>query len=133
MRSFVDQAGPLEHRDVLLDRREAHRVMAGQLDDALLGVDAPADDVAPCVIRQGAEHAVEVGRAICTDTTIRLYHRSVKSPKRTIDAHSSRGFDENDIPGHIRRSWTCLSATAWRPYNASSAPTRTKDFSLSRR
>jgi len=29
-----DQAGPLEHRDVLLDRPEAHRVMAGQLDDA---------------------------------------------------------------------------------------------------
>src|SRR5207253_6818115 len=30
---FRDQACALENRDVLLDRREAHRVMAGQLED----------------------------------------------------------------------------------------------------
>ena len=30
-----DQAGPLEHRDVLLHGREAHRVVVGQLGDAL--------------------------------------------------------------------------------------------------
>src|ERR687885_1514138 len=55
-----DQAGPFEDRDVLLDRREAHRVMAGQLDDALLGADRAANDVAPRVIGERAEHAVEV-------------------------------------------------------------------------
>ena len=56
-----DQPGPLEDRDVLLHRREAHRVVAGQLCDALLAVDRAAHDVAPGVVRQGAEHAVEVG------------------------------------------------------------------------
>ena len=56
-----DQAGPLEDRDVLLHGREAHRVVAGQLGDALLAVDRPADDVAPRGVGQGAEHAVEVG------------------------------------------------------------------------
>ena len=29
------EAGPLEHRDVLLDRGEAHRVVPGELRDAL--------------------------------------------------------------------------------------------------
>jgi hypothetical protein len=36
--------------------------MAGQLEDALLGADRAADDVAACVIREGGEHAVEVRR-----------------------------------------------------------------------
>src|SRR3989442_14636472 len=57
-----DQACALENRDVLLDRREAHRVMAGQLEDALLGADRAADDVAARVIREGGEHAVEFWR-----------------------------------------------------------------------
>ena len=30
-----DQAGPFQDRDVLLHRREAHRVVPGQLGDAL--------------------------------------------------------------------------------------------------
>ena len=55
-----DQAGPLEDRDVLLHGREAHRVVAGQLGDALLAVDRPADDVAPGGVGQRAEDAVEV-------------------------------------------------------------------------
>src|SRR5712671_4149228 len=55
-----DQACALENCDVLLDRREAHRVMAGQLEDALLGADRAADDVAACAIPEGGEHAVEV-------------------------------------------------------------------------
>src|SRR5438270_5523402 len=78
-----DQAGALEDGDVLLDRREAHRVVAGQLDDALLGADRAADDVAPRVIRERAEHAVEVyegGRRndwhLCT--TLWLYQSCVK-------------------------------------------------------
>src|SRR5207302_2842590 len=70
-----DQAGPLENCDMLLDRREAHRVVAGQLEDALLSVDRPADDVAPRVIRQGAEHAVEVGRS-----DLHRYNHTVVSP-----------------------------------------------------
>src|SRR5919198_6704499 len=36
--------------------------LSPQLDDALLGADRPADEVAPCVIGQSAEHAVEVRR-----------------------------------------------------------------------
>src|SRR5919204_2928347 len=55
-----EQAGAFEDGDVLLNRREAHRVVAGQLDDALLGADRAADDVAPRVIGERAEHAVEV-------------------------------------------------------------------------
>ena len=45
---------------MLLNRCEAHRVVAGQLDDAPLGADRAADDVAPRVIGERAEHAVEV-------------------------------------------------------------------------
>src|SRR3954453_21799716 len=55
-----DQAGALEDGDVLLDRREAHGGVVGQLDDALLGADRAAGDVAPRVIGERAEHAVEV-------------------------------------------------------------------------
>jgi hypothetical protein len=36
--------------------------MAGQLEDALLGADRAADDIAACVIREGGEHGVEVRR-----------------------------------------------------------------------
>jgi hypothetical protein len=36
--------------------------MAGQLEDALLGADRAANDIAPCVIREGGEHGVEVRR-----------------------------------------------------------------------
>src|SRR5437588_6193770 len=57
-----DQASALENRDMLLDCREAHRVMAGQLDDPLLAADGTSDDIASCVIREGCEDAVEVQR-----------------------------------------------------------------------
>ena len=43
-------------------RGEAHGVVAGQLDHALLGADGAADDVAARVIGQSAEQAIEVGR-----------------------------------------------------------------------
>jgi hypothetical protein len=36
--------------------------VAGELEDALLGADRTADDVAARVIREGGEHAVEVWR-----------------------------------------------------------------------
>ena len=39
---LADEAGPLEDGDVLLDRREAHRVVGGQLGHALLPVDRAA-------------------------------------------------------------------------------------------
>src|SRR5438445_13096808 len=55
-----DQAGPFQDGDVLLNRCEAHRVMAGELHNALVGADRAADDVAPRVIGERAEHAVEV-------------------------------------------------------------------------
>ena len=58
---LADKAGPFEDRDVLLHSCEAHRVMACQLGDALLGVDRTADDVAAGVVRQCAEHAIEIG------------------------------------------------------------------------
>ena len=61
MRSFVTRPGPLEDRDVLLHRREAHGVVPGKLGHALPAIDRPADDVAPGGVREGAEHAVEVG------------------------------------------------------------------------
>src|SRR5262249_22935797 len=57
---FGNQAGPLENGDVLLDGREAHRVVAGELDDALVGGDRAAHDVAASVVRKSAEHAIEV-------------------------------------------------------------------------
>jgi len=37
--------------------------MAGQLEDALLGADRAADDVAACVIPEGGEHAIGVRRS----------------------------------------------------------------------
>ena len=46
---------------MLLHCREAHRVVAGQLGHALPAVDRASNDVAPRVIRESAEHAVEVG------------------------------------------------------------------------
>ena len=55
-----DQAGPLEHGDVLLHGREAHRVVPGQLGDALVAVERAQDDVAPGGIRQGGEDVVGV-------------------------------------------------------------------------
>ena len=51
--------------------------MAGQLDDALVGVDRASDDVAPRVIRQGAEQAVEVGRS-----DLYIYNHTVVSARR---------------------------------------------------
>ena len=57
---LADQSRSLEDGDVLLDRREAHRVVAGELEDALLGADRTADDVAARVIREGGKEAVEV-------------------------------------------------------------------------
>ena len=47
---------------MLLDRRETHRVVLGQLGHALVRVDRTADDVAPRGVGERAEHAVEVGR-----------------------------------------------------------------------
>jgi hypothetical protein len=47
---------------VLLDRGKANGVVAGQLEDALLGADCPADDVAARVIGEGGEYSVEVWR-----------------------------------------------------------------------
>src|SRR5207247_11468934 len=81
-----DQACALENRDVLLDRREAHLVMAGQLEDALLGADRPADDVAACVIPEGGEHAVEVQRR-----DLHAYHRTVVSAGRQPSSPPARG------------------------------------------
>jgi hypothetical protein len=45
---------------VLLHRRETHRVVRGQLGDALLPVDRAAHDVPPGGVTQCAEDAVVV-------------------------------------------------------------------------
>ena len=55
-----DQAGPLEHRDVLLHGGEAHGVVPGQLGDALAAAERAQDDVAPGGVRQGGEDLVGV-------------------------------------------------------------------------
>jgi len=52
---FGNQPSPLEDGDVLLDGGEAHRVVAGKLDDARVGSDRAAHDVAASVIGQRAE------------------------------------------------------------------------------
>ena len=62
MRCLVTKPARSRMCDVFLHCREAHRVVAGQLGDALLAVDRAAHDVAAGVVRQRAEHAVEVWR-----------------------------------------------------------------------
>src|SRR5437868_2284841 len=69
-----DQPSPLEDGDVLLDGGEAHWVVAGQLDDALVGADRAADDVAPRLIGERAEHAIKHGRR-----DVHIYNRMVVS------------------------------------------------------
>jgi hypothetical protein len=57
---FGDQAGSLEHRYMFLYRREAHRVVSGQLGDPLVSIDGSADDVASGGVCQSAEHFIKV-------------------------------------------------------------------------
>ena len=68
-----DEAGPLEDRDLLLHRREAHRVVRGQLGHAFLSIDHAAHDVAAGGVTQCAKDAVVVEGDLHIDTTIRLY------------------------------------------------------------
>ena len=56
-----DEARPLEDGDVLLHGREAHRVVAGDLGDALLAGDRAAHDVTPGGVGQGGEDASKSG------------------------------------------------------------------------
>ncbi len=60
VRCLGDEAGTLEHRDVLLHRREAHGVVPGQLGDALPSAQRAQDDVAASGIGQGGEDVVGV-------------------------------------------------------------------------
>ena len=53
-----DQAGPLQHRDVLLDRGEAHGVYLGQPRHCQLVFKAAAEDVAAGGVGERVEHAV---------------------------------------------------------------------------
>ena len=55
------EAGPLEHRNVLLHGREAHRVVVRQLGNALCLRDGPAEDVATSRVRQRSEDQVGIG------------------------------------------------------------------------
>src|SRR5687768_5643818 len=57
---LADQTGPLEDGDVLLDRREAHRVVLRQLSHALIAVNRPAHNVAPGGVAQCTKDAVVV-------------------------------------------------------------------------
>ena len=56
-----DQAGALEHRDVLLDGGEAHGVVGGEAGDRRLARGAAAQDVAARAVGERVEHAVHVG------------------------------------------------------------------------
>ena len=49
---------------MLLHGREAHGVVPGQLGDALVPGDRPANDVTPSGIRQRAEDAVVIENGI---------------------------------------------------------------------
>src|SRR5207253_3523832 len=65
-----------------LNRREAHRVVARQLEDAHVGSDCAAHDVAPRVVGERAEHAVEVGRRNLhckPSTTVWLYQAACQA------------------------------------------------------
>ena len=64
VRCLVDQARPLEDGDVLLDGREAHGVVPGQLGDALVPTQGTEHDVAPRGVRQGGEHDVWIERGL---------------------------------------------------------------------
>ena len=66
MRVLGDQAGPLEHGDVLLNGREAHRVVPGELGDTLRAVERAADDVPPGGVGQGREDEIGFERGLHT-------------------------------------------------------------------
>ena len=55
-----DQAGPLQHRDVLLHRGEAHRVDVGESRHRRLAPDAAVQDVAARGVGQCVEQAVHL-------------------------------------------------------------------------
>jgi dihydrofolate reductase len=59
---LADQACTLEHCDVFLDRREAHRVVAGELGDTFPPINRAPDDVTTGDVRKRAKDAVKVGR-----------------------------------------------------------------------
>ena len=61
---LAHQARPLEDRDVLLHRGEAHGVVAGELGDAFCAIDGPTHDVPPRGVGQGSEHRVVVGEEL---------------------------------------------------------------------
>ena len=54
------QAGPLEHRDVLLHGREAHRVDVGEPRHRGLAADAAVEDVAARRVGERVEQAVHL-------------------------------------------------------------------------
>jgi hypothetical protein len=55
-----DEAGPLQHRDVLLHRSEAHRVDVGESRHRRLVHDAAVEDVAARGVGQCVEQAVHI-------------------------------------------------------------------------
>ena len=63
-RSLGHEAGPLEHRDVLLHGREAHRIAVGEARDRRLAVDAAVEDVAPRRVGERVEQPVDLLRHV---------------------------------------------------------------------
>jgi len=61
-----DQAGPLQHRDVLLHGGEAHRICLGQPRHRRVALGGAAEDVTPGSVRQGVKYIVDclVGHTI---------------------------------------------------------------------
>jgi hypothetical protein len=60
----ADEAGPLEHADVLGGRGEGHPEGRGELGEGALSGGELPDDGAACGVRQGVEDAVEPGGGI---------------------------------------------------------------------
>jgi hypothetical protein len=69
---------------MLLHGREAHRVVARQLGNALLGVDGAAHDVSASLVRQRAEHEIEVG-----GYGLHRYNHTVVGHDRQVATHAA--------------------------------------------
>jgi hypothetical protein len=86
-----DQAGPLEDGGVLLDRAEAHRIVAGPARRCPPRRRSRGDDVAPRVLGKRAEHTVDAGRTDPQFIQPCGCFSSVSSASRPRSSGSGRG------------------------------------------
>jgi hypothetical protein len=103
---FADEFRSLEHRDVLLHPREAHRVLPRERRDRLLLTDRSAKNVSTCRVGERLEHPVD--RSV---TQLTIYnHMVVDYQQSRCTATSSRnGLADKQVnaPGDSPRAFTC--------------------------